>query len=353
MTQEIRLPKCLTQVEQESMRHYIDGVARKLEYAGETDYDIKRIFLLHKRYKPWIRYFDPFAEFFPYYCFILKEGPLNYALRETLEDVLTESFSEAWEEDDILCFFCRAYAMAIHSLNYPEPEGYYGIFSELWQDEKLKRQIKNAVLIKMSLTDYDKTQYELICACMVYCILEREKESNVKQLLHHIQLRLESSKSGINLETLETFRQAVAECIEAETETPTDEQNTATTQQQPLTRRSGRSKDYLFEESETEELAADFLRVLSDKNLSGKKNPDSEERKKIYKALLEFTHSNEVSVKCKSGASLCRFLTESCDIFLPQTKGGKKVNNSNFENEIRALLNDKPITPPKKEKHFP
>ena len=221
MTQEIRLPKCLTQEEQEKMRDYIDGVARESKHFHcEKIYDIKWMFLLYKRDMPWTRCFDPVREFYPY-CFNLdKEGSLNYALKKTLEDVLTKSFSKAWKRGDILCFFCRAYAMAIHSLNYSEPEGDYGIFSELWQDEKLIEQ-RNAIFGQMSLTDYDKTQCELICACMVYCILERENEPKTKRLLHQIQLRLESSKSGINLETLETFRQAVAESIEAKTETPT------------------------------------------------------------------------------------------------------------------------------------
>ena len=335
MTQEIRLPKCLTQEEQEKMRDYIYSAARRLDYfSGEPIYDIKSIFSLHKINMRGGLCFEPFAELFPC-CFSSIVGSLNHALRKTLKDVLTKSFSK-WKGGDIIFISSRAYAMAIHSLNYPEPEGDYGMFSELWKDEKLIKRIKGALPFKMSLTDYDKTQCELICACMVYCILEYENEPNTEQLLQLIRQRLENSESGINLETLETFRQAVAESIEAETKTPTDKQNTATTQQQPLTSQSGRSKNYLFEESKTKKLAAEFLRVLSDKNLSG--NPDSEERKKIYKALLEFIQSNEVSVKCKSGASLCRFLTESCGILLPQTKGGKKVNNSNFENEIRALL---------------
>lgn len=206
------------------MRDYIYGAARRLEYySGEPIYDIKSIFSLHKINMPRTRCFEPFAEFFPC-CFSSIVGSFNYALNKTLEDVLTKSFSKAWMVADILFISCRAYTMAILSLNYHEPQYDYTIFSELWQDEKLIERIQDTLPFKMSLTDYDKTQCELICACMVYCILEYENEPNTKRLLHQIRLRLESSKSGINLETLERFRQAVAESIEAETETPSEEQ---------------------------------------------------------------------------------------------------------------------------------
>lgn len=230
MTQEIRLPKCLTQEEQEAMREYIDGVIYDAKHTRDEpapNYPIKGIFLLYKEDVPNTRRFDPVGEFYPWRFNLDIEGSLNYALRETLEDVLTDSFSKPWGEGDIVCFFCRAYAMAIHSLNNYRPERDYDIFSELWQDESLIERKKLGGLIKMSLTDYDKTQCELICACMVYCILERENEPNVKRLLQQIQRWLKKSRSGINQETLERFQQAVAESIEAKTETPTNEQNTA------------------------------------------------------------------------------------------------------------------------------
>lgn len=102
--------------------------------------------------------------------------------------------------------------------------------------------------------------------------------------------------------------------------------------------KEGRVKDYLFNKSQAQALAQEFLQELAEEGFAGftgTKNPASKERGRIYDSLLKFIHRHKMSVDVKTGASVCRFLTESCGILLPKNGG----NNGNFETEIRRKLN--------------
>ena len=103
--------------------------------------------------------------------------------------IMTFGDYSVWEID---VFFSRAYAMAIFALNEEDcPEFCYGTWRKLW-DEKANKK--------------DHSACELICACMIYRILEYENEPRLNNLLEDIRWRLEASKCGVNLDTLEQFK---------------------------------------------------------------------------------------------------------------------------------------------------
>jgi hypothetical protein len=164
---------------------------------------------------------------------------------------------------------------------------------------------------------------------MIYRILEYENEPRLNNLLEEIRWRLEASQCGINLETLEQFKITIPQTAPAE---PVKH----SASKKP---KEGRAKDYLFKKNQTEALAKEFLLELRNKgfeDFNGRKSPAPKKRCEIYRALMKFIRNHNGSVEVKSGASICRFLTASCGILLP--KEGN--NNSNYETEIRKILNE-------------
>lgn len=125
----------------------------------------------------------------------LSDDSLNLKLSRALRKVLIGQFGDytTW---DLIIFFNRAYAYVLHAVNNTEPELAYGRFSSLWMEDKMLKK--------------DRAQCEFICACMVHCILDYEKDPHLQPLLQEIEWRLQASKNGINMDTLKVLQEKVA-----------------------------------------------------------------------------------------------------------------------------------------------
>ncbi|MBO5675998.1 MAG: hypothetical protein J6S07_06725, partial [Bacteroidaceae bacterium] len=177
--------------------------------AEEQDLDVDiaceggSIFLYHNS-----EFFVESGEYYPYWEMFGPNGPtcgtLNHVLERGLRYVLITKFG-GYDVLDLALFFSRAYAYVLHALNIPRPEYDYKSFKRLWEEDKELRG--------------DAVQCELICACMVHCILDYEKDPHLLPLLQEIEWRLQASQRGVDLDTLKVFQEAVAQSIGA-TEEP-------------------------------------------------------------------------------------------------------------------------------------
>ena len=203
---EIRLPKFLTQEEAVSLEWYNKDLCKDAE-EQDLDVDIAceggSIFLYHNS-----EFFVESGEYYPYWEMFgpngLTCGTLNHVLERGLRYVLITKFG-GYDVQDLALFFSRAYAYVLHALNKPRPEYDYTSFKRLWEEDKELR--------------WDAVQCELICACMVHCILDYEKDPHLLPLLQEIEWRLQASQRGVDLDTLKVFQEAVAQSIGA-TEEP-------------------------------------------------------------------------------------------------------------------------------------
>ena len=203
---EIRLPKFLTQEEAVSLEWYNKDLYKDAE-EQDLDVDIAceggSIFLCHNS-----EFFVESGEYYPYWEMFGPNGPtcgtLNHVLERGLRYVLITKFG-GYDVLDLALFFSRAYAYVLHALNIPRPEYDYKSFKRLWEEDKELR--------------WDAVQCELICACMVHCILDYEKDPHLLPLLQEIEWRLQASQRGVDLDTLKVFQEAVAQSIGA-TEEP-------------------------------------------------------------------------------------------------------------------------------------
>lgn len=203
---EIRLPKFLTQEEAVSLEWYNKDLCKDAE-EQDLDVDIAceggSIFLYHNS-----EFFVESGEYYPYWEMFGPNGPtcgtLNHVLERGLRYVLITKFG-GYDVLDLALFFSRAYAYVLHALNKHRPEYDYKSFKRLWEEDKELR--------------WDAVQCELICACMVHCILDYEKDPHLLPLLQEIEWRLQASQRGVDLDTLKVFQEAVAQSIGA-TEEP-------------------------------------------------------------------------------------------------------------------------------------
>ena len=213
--EELRLPKFLTEVEAMVIRLYHTHLLRKEFQAYDkiwgTETEVTNMFL-HREiyigeyelmYMPGIGGWE------------LSDDSLNLKLSRALRKVLIGQFGDytTW---DLIIFFNRAYAYVLHAVNNTEPELAYGRFSSLWMEDKMLKK--------------DRAQCEFICACMVHCILDYEKDPHLQPLLQEIEWRLQASKNGINMDTLKVLQEKVATANEqTEENTQGEEQPKADT----------------------------------------------------------------------------------------------------------------------------
>lgn len=120
----------------------------------------------------------------------LQSVSFNQAMFNVFRRVMIQTFKN-YNKIDTIVFFNRSYALAIFSLNTESPEIHYEYWSTLWD---------------CAYAEKDTYCMELISACMVYRILEYENDTSLKNMMEDIYLRLEASKCGINLNTLEEFK---------------------------------------------------------------------------------------------------------------------------------------------------
>lgn len=194
--EELRLPKCLTEDEAMDLELYNNFYVKEA-----TEQDLKvdiaceggSIFLYHNSE------FFAEGEYYPYWEMFRPNGPtcgtLNHVIERGLRHVLIKNFG-GYDVHDLAIYFSRAYAYVLHALNIVRPEYDYKSFKRLWEEDKELRQ--------------DPVQCELICACMVHCILDYEKDPHLQPLLQEIEWRLQASKNGINMDTLKVFQEKVA-----------------------------------------------------------------------------------------------------------------------------------------------
>lgn len=335
--EEIRLPKCLTESEAKIVKEYNEYIFGKIaeSESGPLLLSGPDVFIHTKAFKIPLKEYendnsainaikggsfgsDIFTEreYQPFkdVAYIdLTASSLNQSLYNSFRRVMIQKFGNN-NIFDTIKFFNRSYAFAIFSLNNIYPELHYEFWSNLWDE---------------IYSEKDPYACELICCCMIYRILEYENEPRLNNLLEEIRWRLEASQCGINLETLEQFKITIPQTAPAE---PVKH----SASKKP---KEGRAKDYLFKKNQTEALAKEFLLELRNKgfeDFNGRKSPAPKKRCEIYRALMKFIRNHNGSVEVKSGASICRFLTASCGILLP--KEGN--NNSNYETEIRKILNE-------------
>lgn len=193
---KIRLPKWLTKEEAMYLEWYNNFYVKEA-----TEQDLKvdiaceggSIFLYHNSE------FFAEGEYYPYWEMFRPNGPtcgtLNHVIERGLRHVLIKNFG-GYDVHDLAIYFSRAYAYVLHALNIVRPEYDYKSFKRLWEEDKELRQ--------------DPVQCELICACMVHCILDYEKDPHLQPLLQEIEWRLQASKNGINMDTLKVFQEEVA-----------------------------------------------------------------------------------------------------------------------------------------------
>lgn len=270
--------------------------------------------------------YSPYPEYSPWKSVLslsFEEDTTNKALFKALTKVLTQTQGR-YGDGDIALFFSRAYAIALHTLNNPDIVYGMGRYLSIFDTPTDTRLLTQLWGIYFSQIPTPLCKY--ICASMVYCILVHEDNSRPEQLLQEIEWLLQTSQDGID--TLKVFQQEVAN-IGATEEPPT-----------PSKPKGGRTKEYLFPEEQTAELAAEFVQILNNKGIyyNEAENPSPDERQRIYKVLISLIKQHQESVGTKSAASMCRFLTTACNVLKPVKKNGKEVNNPNFETEIRKLL---------------
>lgn len=214
---EFRLPKFLTQDEAKDLEWYNNYYAKR---AKEQDLKVDiaceggSIFLYHNSE------FFAEGEYYPYWEMFRPNGPtcgtLNHVIERGLRHVLIKNFG-GYDVFDLAIYFSRAYAYVLHASNTVRPEYDYKSFSSLWMKDKMLKR--------------DPAQCELICACMVHCILDYEKDPHLQPLLQEIEWRLQASKNGINMDTLKVFQEKVTAAANEQTEenTPSEEQPMADT----------------------------------------------------------------------------------------------------------------------------
>ena len=153
--------------------------------------------------------FVPYREYAPWESTMLlrfAEHTMNYALWFAVRKVLTQT-SGGLEHGDMVFFFNRAYAIAIHILNHR----YYSVYQlrtylKIWDDP-----IDTSVLTEHYMYAFSHLDTELcknICASMVYCILDHEDSPRPNDKLEEIEWLLQTSQNG--RDTLKVFREAVA-----------------------------------------------------------------------------------------------------------------------------------------------
>ena len=213
---EFRLPKFLTEKEAKVIRFYHTHLLRKEFQAYDkiwnTETEVTNTFLHTETY---LGEYD--LTFMPGIGrWGLTDDSLNLKLSRALRKVMIGQFGDS-DKWDLIIFFNRAYAYVLHAVNNTQPELDYGSFSSLWMEDKMLKR--------------DRAQCELICACMVHCILDYEKDSHLQPLLQEIEWRLQASKNGINMDTLKVFQEAVTAAANEQTEenTPSEEQPMADT----------------------------------------------------------------------------------------------------------------------------
>ena len=190
---EIKLPKCLTEKERNIIRGYNESILSVLT-EEERNRKIPR-FLASvdnptrgPRYRPFktLGDIDTDTE-----CFDQK------LYKGLLDAVKENSFCNAAPTPEItLLYFNGAYAMAIHSLNHKNPELYYEEhYRNIWWTGEVDADWGNRIDVTM----------EHICACMVYRILEYEKNPRYDLLLQEIKHLIENSYF-VEHNTLDCFK---------------------------------------------------------------------------------------------------------------------------------------------------
>ena len=193
--EELRLPKFLTEKEAMVIRLYHTHLLRKEFQAYDkiwnTETEVTNMFLHREIYigEYELMYMPGIGQW------ELTDDSLNLKLSRALRKVLIGQFGD-YTRWDLIIFFNRAYAYVLHAVNNTQPELDYGSFSSLWMEDKMLKR--------------DRAQCELICACMVHCILDYEKDPHLQPLLQEIEWRLQASNNGINMDTLKVFQEKVA-----------------------------------------------------------------------------------------------------------------------------------------------
>ena len=317
---KIRLPKCLSEVEKKGFLSYHETILKNFA-PEESEVMSSNFFLL-----PGDRgIFCPFQEYSPWgpvLEFNFQVNPVHKALFNAVDKILTQTWGGC-ELGDMVLFYNRAYAIALHALNNSDSVFTLKSYLEIWDKTVDTRELEDRGL-RFSHPNPSLCKY--ICAGMVYSILSHEVENRPEHLMQEIEWLMQTSHNGVKTDKLKIFREAMASICAP---------------QEPAQFKSkvGRAKDFLFSEELTEELTTEFLQLLGNEGIASKaQDPGPRERQCIYKAMLTFVKKHKKSIVMESPASMCRFLTESCGVLKPTTKNGKFVNNSNFETEIRKLL---------------
>ena len=317
---KIRLPKCLSAEERKGIQEYHSTLLEKFAPASRLVVS-NMIYMFRDKEKMW-----PYHEYSPWQDtlpLIFEEGTVNKALDKALHKVLTLT-QGGCEYGDIALFFSRAYAISLHALNNVDTGNTLKRYLAIWDTTTDTSCLTE--LWGIYFSQLPTSLCKDICASMVYCILGYENENRPEQLLQDIECLLQVSQDG--KDTLKVFQQEVAN-IGATEEPPT-----------PSKPKGGRTKEYLFPEEQTAELAAEFVQILNNRGIyyNEAENPSPDERQRIYKVLISLIKQHQKSVGTKSAASMCRFLTTACNVLKPVKKNGKEANNPNFETEIRKLL---------------
>lgn len=190
---EIKLPKCLTEKEANTIRDYNDLILSKLPEEERT-----------RKIPRFLASVD---------C--PQRGP-RYSPFKSIDDVETntECFNkklylgllDAYEANTydnslptpevVLMLFNGAYAMSIHALNHKNPELYYEEdYRNIWWTGKVDADFGNEIDVHM----------EHICACMIYRILEAENNPRYDVLLRKIKNVIQNSYF-VQADTLDLFK---------------------------------------------------------------------------------------------------------------------------------------------------